>query len=58
LFDKPAGRWRKVPTALDGCESHQLYGKTVPVMKKELLVGYKRMIRRDTDIEDVLALGG
>jgi hypothetical protein len=35
-----------------------LFGMTVPVMKRDLLVAYKQMTRRQTDLEDIVALVG
>ncbi|MBX7144335.1 MAG: hypothetical protein K1X79_07780 [Oligoflexia bacterium] len=58
LFDRHAGEWRKVPTDLKAGELHEVLGKTVAVMTKESLISYKKMICRDSDLEDIVAMGG
>jgi hypothetical protein len=58
LFDHRSGEWRSVPTDLAAADEHELFGMTVPVMKRDLLVAYKQMIRRQTDLEDIVALVG
>jgi hypothetical protein len=58
LFDRGAAIWRQVPTDLKAGELHEVFGKTVPVMSRDALITYKRMLARDTDLEDVMAISG
>lgn len=58
LFDRQAAEWREVPTDLRAGELHEVLGRRVPVMSKNSLISYKRMISRDTDLEDISAMGG
>jgi hypothetical protein len=36
----------------------EIFGVAVPVMNKILLIEYKKLIARDTDIQDLVELGG
>ena len=58
LYDHRTGSWRYVPTSDTEIEEHIVLGMKVPVMRKELLVAYKQMIQRDTDLEDIRQMGG
>jgi hypothetical protein len=58
LFDRQAGAWCNLPTDLDASEPHEVLGKVAAVMKKELLIGYKKMVARRTDLEDIAAMEG
>jgi hypothetical protein len=58
LFDSRVGRWCEVPTDFSVGEHHEVLGKRVPVMGRAALIEYKRMLSRDTDLEDVAAMGG
>lgn len=58
LFDRRTATWCEVPTDLTARELHEVLGKKVPVMSRDALVAYKLMIARDTDLEDVVAMGG
>lgn len=58
LFDHRTGSWQSVPTNCTEVEEHVVLGLKAPVMKKELLVSYKLMIQRDTDLEDVRQMVG
>lgn len=58
LFDRNAAQWRHVPTDLMAGEIHEVLGKKVFVIKREALIAYKQMLARDTDLEDVAAMGG
>jgi hypothetical protein len=57
LFDHQSGDWRILPTDFAASERHEVFGITVPVMRRDLLVAYKKMIQRDTDLEDIAQLG-
>lgn len=58
LFDRTAAQWRHVPTDLMAREIHEVLGKKVFVMKRDALIAYKKMLARDTDLEDVAAMVG
>lgn len=58
LYDKNISKWVSRPTNPLAVTEIEIFGIAVPVMKKDLLVGYKKMIARDTDIQDVVDLGG
>lgn len=58
LFDYQSGDWRSLPTDFAASEKHEVFGLAVPIMRREILIAYKQMIRRDTDLEDIAQLGG
>ena len=58
LFDRGTATWRQVPTDLKAGDLHEVFGKTVPVMSRDALITYKRILSRDLDLEDVIAISG
>ena len=56
LFDRGAAVWREVPTDMKAFEIHQLMGRSAPVMSRETLVHYKRIIDRPVDRVDIEAV--
>lgn len=56
LFERGAGVWREVPTDMKAFETYPIFGRSAPVMSRELLVQYKRMIDRPVDRVDIEAI--
>jgi hypothetical protein len=55
-FDKVNQKWVPTPHNLDNSVYMEVYGLNVPVITKEDLIAYKKLIQRDVDIFDVEAL--
>ncbi len=55
-FDKTNNVWVNTPHNLDNSVYMEVYGLKVPVITKEDLIAYKKLIQRDVDIIDVEAL--
>lgn len=58
LCDKSSNQWKSHPTDLSAVTRMEIFGVAVPVMNKILLIEYKKLIARDTDIQDLVELGG
>lgn len=56
VYDRSEGRWIQDPTDLAAVELREIYGLTIPVQKRELLIRYKKLVARATDLEDVQQL--
>lgn len=55
-FDKINKKWVNLPTNFSTSVYMDVYGLKVPVIAKDELIAYKKLIRRDVDIFDVEAL--
>ena len=55
-FDKIKKEWIKIPSNFSTSVYMDVYGLKVPVINKEELIAYKKIISRDVDIFDVDAL--
>lgn len=55
-FDKANKKWIATPCNFSNSVFMDVYGVKVPVMAKEDLVAYKKLIQREVDIIDVEAL--
>lgn len=53
LFDKQSGKWVDGRVDIEQYTQKQVYGLQVPIMKRETLTWYKKIIARDVDREDV-----
>lgn len=53
LYDKSKPAWVELPTDLSATEEHRILGLSIPVMRKDLLIAYKNVIARETDLSDV-----
>ena len=52
-FDAKSGTWVPCPTDLSQTETHEIFGISVPVMAKDNLIAYKRLVGRPTDLQDI-----
>jgi len=52
-FDKHNQKWVKTPSNFETSVYMDVYGLRVPVIAKEDLVAYKKLIQRDVDIFDL-----
>lgn len=52
-FDQKTGKWIPCPTDLSHFELCEIDGIKIPVMSKDDLVAYKRLVGRDTDLSDI-----
>ncbi len=55
-FDKTTKKWVNTPSNFDTSVYMDVYGLNVPVIAKEDLIAYKKLIQRDVDIFDIEAL--
>jgi len=55
-FDKTNQKWVNIPSNFDTSVYMYVYGLNVPVIAKEELIAYKKLILRDVDIFDINAL--
>lgn len=55
-FDKKNNKWVNTPSNFDTSVQMDVYGLKVPVISKEDLLAYKKLILRDVDIFDIEAL--
>lgn len=58
FFDKREGVWMPFREDLSTAEHKVVYGVDVPVIRKEDLIAYKRLLNRDVDQEDIEAMMG
>lgn len=56
IFNKNTREWEQLKTNFDDSDRMEIYGITVPVIKKAALVAYKSKLLRDVDREDIKAL--
>jgi len=52
-FDKTNQKWVNIPSNFDTSVYMNVYGSNVPVIAKEDLIAYKKLIQRDVDIADI-----
>jgi hypothetical protein len=53
MFDKDANDWVDITCNFATAKLMDVYGLKVPVVNKEELIAYKRIVARDTDLTDV-----
>ena len=53
LCDRSNGSWITFPTDLKAVEYREILGIQAPVMNRKALCDYKRIVARETDLEDV-----
>jgi hypothetical protein len=53
LFDMAEQAWKPDPTDFVNVEVAQVFGLSVPIVRKETLIRYKKWIARSTDLQDV-----
>ncbi len=56
IFNRTSELWCDLPTDLSLVNQRSVLGVDVPVMNRELLVAYKKMVGREVDLEDILQL--
>lgn len=56
LYNTSAEKWEKIDINLNDSNEIEIYGITVPVVKKDALITYKKKIGRPEDIEDIKAM--
>ena len=57
IFDEKSNNWVTLENDFSSSEYKDVYGMTVPVMAKERLIAYKKILMRDVDKEDLKGLG-
>ena len=57
IFDKESKVWISAGRDLSISENKEVYGLTVPVIPKEALIAYKKILMREVDQADLKALG-
>ena len=50
------GKWKETRTDFTQSENHEIYGISVPVVKRDKLIEYKKILNRPVDLEDVEAI--
>jgi hypothetical protein len=53
VLDKSTGKWKLLETDFSNIETKEIFGVSVPVMKKEAIIAEKRMFNRPQDQEDI-----
>ena len=53
VFNKATGEWESCETDLSTAETHDVFGLQMPVIRKDLLIAYKKKIAREVDLIDV-----
>lgn len=56
IFDAPSGAWVPYESNLKNTEQKELFGSVQPLISKEILIRYKQMLGRPTDLEDINAI--
>jgi hypothetical protein len=56
MRDRKNNRWHKHEADFSKSVPMVIFGKTVPVIPKNALIGYKKILNRDVDIADMVAL--
>jgi len=53
LYNRELRKWEPCAEDLNNVEEKEIYGEKVPVIRKERLIAYKKIISRPTDLEDI-----
>lgn len=56
IFDEKSNKWLKYNSDLKNTETHEVFGLSLPVISKEVLISYKTILGRPTDLEDIDAM--
>ncbi len=56
IFDQQSGAWVPYESSLKNTEQKELFGSVQPIISKEILIRYKQMLGRPTDLEDINAI--
>ena len=56
IFDKANSAWVSANSDLSLAQNREVYGMTVPVIPKDALIAYKKMLGREVDLADLKAL--
>jgi hypothetical protein len=56
LFDRRKKRWIKSKNELSRSVKRRVFGRVVPVVPKDALIGYKKILMRRVDKLDLKAL--
>lgn len=56
FFDREKQEWVMFPSDFSSSEYREVYGIKVPLMEKQKLIKYKKMLAREVDLEDVRGL--
>ena len=56
FFNKQEGKWIDSPSDFSSSYFTTVYGIEVPIMAKDKLIAYKKMLGRDVDVADVKAI--
>ncbi len=56
FFDQAKKIWVSFPTDFNSSEYREIYGIKVPLMAKQKLIEYKKLLGRDVDLADVQSL--
>lgn len=56
IFNNILNRWEGLVTDFATAEIKQIYGLELPIMKREALIAYKKVLARAVDIADIAAI--
>ena len=56
ILDQQSGKWVPYESSLKNTEQKELFGSIEPVISREILIRYKQMLARPTDLEDINAI--
>ncbi len=56
ILDQQSGKWAPYESSLKNTEQKELFGSLEPIISKEILIRYKQMLARPTDLEDINAI--
>ncbi len=56
FFNHTKQEWIAFPSDFSTSEYREIYGVKIPLMARKKLIGYKKMLSREVDIEDLKAL--
>ena len=56
IYEEDTQVWVPLPTDLSTFERREIFGLTVPVVPRRVLIDYKTRLDRDVDREDIAAL--
>jgi hypothetical protein len=57
FYNHAKQEWIAFPSDFLTSEYREVYGMKIPFMNREKLIGYKKILSRDVDVEDLKALG-
>ena len=56
IFDAEKNIWIPYESDLKNTEEHELFGSIQPIISRDVLIKYKKILRRPTDLEDIEAI--